>query len=374
MRIKQIKAFPLRYPEPNDHNNIRHIMLVRVETDDGAVGWGEAITMWPEASRAARTIVEDGLGPVLIGRDPRDTYGNWLAMKEQSWWYGEGGIASFAISALDIALWDLKGKALGVPLYQLLGGKVNDRLRACVSTHPSKSTIDAMAQEFAAYVEQGYTAVKVGFGKKGDARLGYEPKRDIAFVEAVRKAIGDTVDFMVDYGHPVRMEVTQAIRMAHEFERFGIRWIEDPLRTFDWEGYAQLRAAIQTQIATGEDLWTVTDYHRLVQAGFADVILVDPGRAEGITGYLKVQEMTALAHRYIDAHAWSSAIITAASIHLTAAAANYIIFELKPLPNPMQHELVSEPFEQHGGWIAIPEKPGLGIEVNEAVVQKYLHD
>src|SRR6266545_4755973 len=184
MRIKQIKAFPLRYPEPNDHNNIRHIMLVRVETDDGAVGWGEAITMWPEASRAARTIVEDGLGPVLIGRDPRDTYANWLAMKEQSWWYGEGGIASFAISALDIALWDLKGKALGVPLYQLLGGKVNDRLRACVSTHPAKSTIDAMAQEFAAYVEQGYTAVKVGFGKKGDARLGYEPKRDIAFVFA----------------------------------------------------------------------------------------------------------------------------------------------------------------------------------------------
>jgi L-alanine-DL-glutamate epimerase-like enolase superfamily enzyme len=374
MRIKKINAFPLRYPEPNDHNNTRYIMLVRVETDDGAVGWGEAITMWPEASRAARTIVEDGLGPILIGRDPRDTYGSWLAMKEQSWWYGEGGIASFALSALDIALWDLKGQALGVPLYQLLGGKVNDRLRACVSTHPSKSTIDAMAQEFAAFVEQGYTAVKVGFGKKGDARLGYEPKRDIAFVAAVRQAIGDNVDFMVDYGHPVRMEVTQAIRMAREFERFGIRWIEDPLRTLDWEGYAQLRAAIQTQIATGEDLWTVADYHRLVQAGFADVILVDPGRAEGITGYLKVQEMAALRHRHIDAHAWSSAIITAASVHLTAAAANYIIFELKPLPNPMQHELVSEPFEQRGGWIAIPEKPGLGIDVNEAVVQKYLHD
>ncbi|MBC8163190.1 MAG: mandelate racemase/muconate lactonizing enzyme family protein [Roseiflexaceae bacterium] len=374
MPIKYIKAFPLRYPEPNDHNNTRYIMLVRVETDDGIIGWGEAITMWPEASRAAKIVVEDGLAPMLIGRDPCDTYGIWLAMKEHTWWYGEGGIASFAVSALDIAMWDLKGKILGVPLYQLLGGKVHDRLRACVSTHPSKPTINEMAQELAEHIERGYTALKVGFGKKGEARLGFEPKRDIAFVQAVREAIGDEVDFMVDYGHPVRMEVTQAIRMAREFERFNIRWIEDPLRTLDWEGYAQLRAAIQIQIATGEDLWTIADYRRLVRAGFADVVLVDPGRAEGITAYLKVQELTAHAYQYIDAHAWSSAIITAASVHLTACASNYIIMELKPFPNPMQHELVSEPFEQQGGWIAVPTKPGLGIEVDESVVQKYAHD
>ena len=374
MLINKITAYPLRYPEPNDHNNLRYITLVRIETDDGTVGWGECISQWPEAALAVKVIVERGLAPVLMGRDPADTYAIWLAMKEQSWWYGEGGIAWFALSALDIAMWDLKGKALGVPLHQLLGGKLRDKLRACVSTHPAQSSIDGMARELAAYIEQGYTALKVGFGKKGEARLGYEAKRDIAFVEAVREAVGPDVDFMVDIGHPVRWEVMQAIRMVRAFERSNIRWIEDPLRTYDWESYVQLRAAIQTQIATGEDLWTVGDYRRLLRAGFADVILVDPGRAEGITGYLKVQELAALEHRYIDAHAWSGAIITAAAVHLTAVAPNYTVMEMKPVRNPMQHELVHNPFEVENGWVVVPDRPGLGVEVDEAVVHKYLFD
>src|SRR5687767_7322933 len=117
MLINKITAYPLRYPEPNDHNNLRYITLVRVETDDGTVGWGECISQWAEAALAVKVIVERGLAPVLLGRDPADTYAIWLAMKEQSWWYGEGGIAWFALSALDIAMWDLKGKALGVPLH-----------------------------------------------------------------------------------------------------------------------------------------------------------------------------------------------------------------------------------------------------------------
>ncbi len=374
MQIKQITAFPLRYPEPNDHDNLRYVTLARIETDDGVVGWGECIAQWPEAALAVKVIVDRGLAPVLIGRDPRDIYPLWLAMKEQSWWYGEGGIASFAISALDMALWDIKGKALGVPLYQLLGGKLHDRLRACASTHPSVSTIDGMARELAGHAERGYTAIKVGFGKKGAARLGFEPKRDIAFVKAVREALGDEVDFMVDLGHPVRWEVTQAIRMVRELERYNIRWIEDPLCTFDWEGYPRLRAAIQTQIATGEDLWTVADYRRLIEANIGDVILVDPGRAEGVTGYLKVIEMTVHAHRYVNAHSWSSALNTAASIHLTAASPNYIVMEMKPIPSPMQNELVLDPIEVKDGWIAVPDQPGLGVEVDETVVQKYLFE
>ncbi len=374
MQITKIQAFPLRYPEPNDHNNTRYIMLARVETDAGLVGWGEAITMWPEASRAAKIIVEDGLQPVLLGRDPRDTYAIWLAMKEHAWWYGNGGIASFAVSALDIAMWDLKGKALGAPLHQLFGGKVVPRLRACVSTHPSKSSIDDMADELASYARQGFTAIKCGFGKKGEAHLGFDPKRDIAFAKAVKEAVGPDVDFMVDYGHPVRMEVMQAIRMAHAYADLGLRWLEDPLRTWDWAGYAQLRAAARLQLCTGEDLWTIHDYYRLIQSGVADIIMIDPGRAEGITGYWKVQEMTTHAHRYINAHAWSSAIITAASIHLTAATPNHIVMEIKPYRNPMQHELVKEPFEPRNGWLDVPDKPGLGVEVDEAVVHKYLHE
>ena len=374
MRIKKIEAFPLRYAETNDYNNERHIVVVRVETGDGVIGWGEAVSMWAEASLTTKVMIDRGFAPLLLDRDPLDINALWQAMKERSWWYGEGGIASFALSALDMALWDLKGKALGVPVHQLLGGKIHDRLRACASTHPSKPTVEAMARELAEHVEHGYTAVKVGFGKKGEANLGTDPKRDIAFARAVREAIGEETDFIIDLGHATRWEVAHAIRMGREFERYNIRWYEDPLRGSDWEGYRRVTEALTTSIATGEDEWTAAAYSRLIGAGIGDILLVDPGRAEGITGYQKVIEMTVNAHRYINAHSWSSAINTAASLHLTATAPNYIVMEMKPVPSPMQHELVYEPFEQKDGWLAVPDRPGLGVEVNEAALRKYLYE
>jgi L-alanine-DL-glutamate epimerase-like enolase superfamily enzyme len=372
MQISRIDAFPLRYPEPNDDGNTRFITLARVESDDGLVGWGEAVTMWPEAGRAVKLLVEEGLAPLLRGRDPRDTVALWEAMRAHTWWYGDGGIATFAVSAVDMALWDLKGKAHGLPLHAMLGGKLRDRLRVCVSTHPSKASIEEMAGDFAAVAAQGVTAVKFGFGKRGAAHLGYDPARDLAFVRAVREAVGPAVDVIVDLGQNVRYEPMQAIRMVRAFEQQQIRWIEDPLPRWDWEGYRQLRAAVATPIATGEELWTVEQYRRLIEAGFADVILVDAGRAEGVTGYWKVQELAALHGRTVNAHAWSSAVLTAASAHLTAVAPRYAIFELKALPNPMQHELVREPLDHVDGWLSVPEGPGLGVEVDEAVVQKYL--
>lgn len=372
MPIKNIQTFPLSYPEPNDFNNTRHLLLARIESDDGAVGWGEAITMWPEASLATQKVIEQGLAPLLAGGDPCDNHALWHKMKEHTWWYGQGGIASLAISALDMALWDLKGHLLGRPLYELLGGKLRDRLRACASTHPSNPTPEGLAQELAGHVAQGYTAVKVGFGKKGPARLGEDPRRDLTYVQAVREALGAGVDFMVDIGYHVRYEVSQAIQVTRGFERYGIRWIEDPLPQNDWAGYRRLQAAVQTPIATGEREWTLDGYRRLIEAGIGDIFLIDPGRVDGITGFQQVSQLVTAAGRHINPHSWSSALNTAASLHLTAVAANYIVMELKPLPNPMQHELAFNPIVQQDGWIAVPDRPGLGVDVDEAIVRKYL--
>jgi L-alanine-DL-glutamate epimerase-like enolase superfamily enzyme len=292
-------------------------------------------------------------------------------MRAHSWWYGEGGIAAFAISAVDMALWDLRGKALGVPLYRLLGGKLHQRLRACASTHPNKASIDDLAQELAGHAAAGYTAIKVGFGKRGDARLGLDPQRDADYVRAVRAAIGPNVDFMVDIGNGVKWDTPHAIRMAHEFAQSNIRWFEEPLHPANVEGYARLRRAIDIPIATGEREWNTNGYKRLIDSQVADIIMVDPGRAEGVTGCLKVIQMTAQANQYFNAHTWSSGINTAASIHLSATTANIIVFELKPLPNPMQYELIKNPIVQRDGWIDIPDAPGLGVEVDERVVEKY---
>lgn len=372
MKIADIRAFPLAYPEPNDFDSTRHLTLVRVTTDDGLAGWGEAVTMWPEASRAVVALVEGGLGALLLGRDPRDVAGAWRAMRRHSWWYGDGGIASFAVSALDIALWDLKGKALGLPVYELLGGRLHERLRVCVSTHPSQASLDAMARELGEHAARGVTAVKFGFGKRGDARLGVDPARDLAFVRAVREAVGPSVDVILDLGHNVRWEARQAIRMARALEPSNLRWLEDPLQKWDWAGYAELRAAVATPLCTGEELWTVEQYRRLVEARFADIIIVDAGRAEGISGYWKVQELAALHGLAINAHTWSSAIVQAASVHLTAAAPNALLLEVKALPNPIQDELVRAPLRAEAGWLRVPEGPGLGVEVDENVVIKYL--
>ncbi len=372
MRITRVDAYPLVYVEPNDCNSTRHLLLVRVEGASGMCGWGEAVTIWPEPTLAAVEIVRGGLAQVVLGREVEDVEALWLAQRDHMWWYGDTGLACFALSALDMALWDLKGKALGQPLHRLLGGKVTDRVRACASSHPNKATIDAMAAELAGMAAEGYTALKVGFGKKGDARLGQDARRDLDFVAAVRSAIGPDIDFMVDIGYKVRYEVMQAVRVTRGFEQYGIRWIEDPLPYEDWDGYLRLRDAIQTPIATGERLWRVADYQHLIERGIGDIILVDAGRAEGVTGWQRVSRLLHAAGRHVNAHAWSGAVLTAASLHLTATAPNHIIFELKPKQSPVQFDLVDRPVEQHGGWVEVRDTPGIGVEVDEAALQRHL--
>lgn len=374
MQIKKISAYPLRYPEPNDRMNMRHVTLVKMETDTGLVGWGECISQWPEAALAVKVLIEQGFAPVLLGRDPTENHALYRLLKDHCWWYGDTGMATFAISALDIALWDLKGKALGLPIHNLLGGKVHDRLRACASTHPSKASLNELAKELADHAADGYTAVKVGFGKTGEAALGLDEKRDIAYVRTVREAIGPDVDFMVDLGKKTRWDYAMGVRMSREFEKYGLRWIEDPFQPTNIEAYQHLRQSIQTQVAAGEREWTPAAYKRLIELGVADIYLADPGRIGGITAVKEVIEMTAAAHLFYNAHTWSSAINTAAAVHLTATAPNYIVFELKPLPSPLQYELVETPITQAGGWVPVLNGPGLGIEVREEAVHKYLFD
>ena len=135
MGIRKVTPVSVAYPEPNDDNNTRYLTLCRIEADDGTVGWGESITQFPEATGATERLIE-GLAPLVVGRDPMDNLDIWRRIKAHTWWYSyQGGIACFALSAIDTALWDLKGKLLGLPLVQLLGGAHRDRLPVIASTH-----------------------------------------------------------------------------------------------------------------------------------------------------------------------------------------------------------------------------------------------
>src|SRR5712691_2093978 len=165
MRIESVEAIPVSYPEPNDFNALRHLCLVKLTADDGQVGWGESITQFPEASFATKAIVE-GMAPNVVGTDPVENVASWRSLKEQAWWYGYGGgIASYAIAAIDIALWDLKGKALDCSVLDLLGGPVHERLPAIACSHAHFESIPDMVDEAKEWLSTGLQGVKVGFGK-----------------------------------------------------------------------------------------------------------------------------------------------------------------------------------------------------------------
>jgi L-alanine-DL-glutamate epimerase-like enolase superfamily enzyme len=375
MRIARVQAFPVRYPEPNNDGKIRSLTLVRVEADDGQVGWGEAISGPQETSLAVALIAERRLAPLLIGEDPTDVFGLWQRMRDATYWDGNGGIVTFAISALDMALWDLKGRIEGRPLWAMLGERRHERLRACASTIYRTDDLDRLGEEFAGFRDQGYTVVKGGWGHDLTSAFGRDESRDMAIARTVRGAIGDDVEMICDVVALAGWTTDHAIHMARRLDdEVGLYWLEDPLAEQDLAGYRALGEAVTTRICTGEKGWTGDHFDRLIDTGAIDVIMIDPGKAEGVTGAWNVIRAAAAAGRQWNAHSWSSALNTAASLHLAAASDNVLLMELKPLPSPMQHELVRVPIEQRDGWVAPPDGPGLGVEVDEAVVRAYAFD
>lgn len=372
--IARVEAFPLRYAEPNNNGKVRCVTLVRLETTGGAVGWGEAITGAEDASLAVKVIVDRGLGPRLIGRDPHAVEATWAELRESTYWSGNGGIVTFALSAIDMAMWDLAGRLAGLPVHALLGGKQRDRVRAASSIIFDTADIPGIGRQFADLRARGYEVLKGGWGHDLSIAFGRDARRDIEIVRTVREAVGEEAEIIVDVVAGSGWTASHAIRMARAFEPYRLYWLEDALPEADDAGWARLRAATATPLCTGEKGWTVGHFRGLIDRGSLDVVMLDPGRAEGVTGSRKVIDRAADARMAWNAHTWSSALNTAASLHLAAASPNVLVLELKPEPGPMQHELVSDPIEMHDGYVAVRDDPGLGVTVDEAVVRRYTFD
>ena len=372
-RIRDIQAFPLAYPEPHYKGIERYITLARVETDDGLVGWGECISQFREATLATKIIIEQGLAPVLVGEDTLDVDRLWNKMVSHIWWYGPEGIAAFGVSAVDMALWDVKGKALGLPACKLMSGQLHNKVLAMASFIFDMEDFEWTINEFRWMCEQGYRIVKAGWGMRPEAMFGQNRARDIEIVRRAREVIGADLELAVDTpGHHGIWDVPTAIQRFRDLEPYRLRWIEQPLPPHDLEGHARLRAAVATPIGTGEDEWNVESYRRLIQSGGVDVIQMDPGRCHSITGCLHVIKLIEVENLQFSLHTWSSALNTAASVHLLAGSTHGVSMDFKPHESPMQHELVSDPWVQEDGYLAVRNTPGLGITVREEIVQKYL--
>lgn len=372
MKIKRVTAIPLQYPEPHDHGKLRCITLARVEAADGTVGWGEAISQFPESAVATGVLIEQGFAPSLVGEDAREVERLWHKMLDRAWWYGPHGIAAFAISAIDVALWDLKGKALGLPVCSLLGGMLQPRVLAMASIHLDMDDLDWNIREFGLFREQGYRVVKGGWGKRAESVFGMNRKRDLALAKAVRQSIGDDVELVFDVlGARVKWDVPTAVTRVRDLEEVNLKWIEEPLPPHDLSAHARLRSSVQTKIGTGEQEWNVEGYRRLIASGGVDVVQLDPGRCLGLTGCRNVVRLIEAANLHFSAHTWSSAVNTAASVQLIASSRHGLCMDFKPHESPMQHELVTRPWRQEQGYLAVPNLPGLGIEVREDVTRRY---
>jgi len=368
VKITDVEAIHLTLPERQSiADGTQDAIIIRVHTDEGIAGIGEV----DSSPHVIKAVIEApmshslcyGLKGVLIGEDPLDVEPLWEKMYRASIFYGRRGAAIQAMSGVDIALWDIVGKASGKPIYKLLGGGYRTEIRAYGSTL-FEDTPEGMAKSVARHREQGFTAVKFGWGI-----FGKDPKHDERLVAAARKEAGDDMDILVDAG--LVFNAATAIRTARMLESYNVFWFEEPLPPDDYDGYARLADAVDIPIAAGEEESTRYGFADLMDRGRIDVVQPDVTRAGGISESKKIAAMAHRRNLPCVPHAWSTGIIVAASLQLIAAIPNALFLEYCTWDSPLRWELVDEQFPLHDGRVAIPDKPGLGIELNEEIIERY---
>jgi L-rhamnonate dehydratase len=287
-------------------------------------------------------------------------------MYEATLWMGRGGVAVEAISALDLALWDIKGTALGLQVHTLLGGAYRDRIPVYASML-FEADAGLMRDRAQRYVAEGYRAVKFGWGP-----MGPDLASDVALVRAARAAIGDAA-LLIDAGAPWTRR--EAIRRVHAFAEYQPFWLEEALASDDLGGWTALTAAAgDTRIATGEQETLVSAFRQLVETGHVDVIQPDLARAGGFTQGLRIAEVARANHVWCVPHAWKSGILMAATLHFAATLPEIPFVEHSMAASALRRELVRTDVEVSGGVARIPQTPGLGVELNEEIVARYRVD
>ena len=370
MKITDVEAIVLRRHDPirDISDGTQDALVVRVRTDEGLVGIGE-VDSSPEVVKAAieapkSHLTSCGLRQLLIGENPLEIGRLWEKMYRGSLYFGRRGVAIHAMSGIDMALWDLAGKALGKPVYQLLGGAYRDRVRAYASTLMPDTPAEA-GREAEKWAAQGFTAVKLGWGGFGKSEA-----TDVALVESARRAMGERVELMLDIG--LVWDAATAIQQVRRMERFRPFWIEEPLPPDDLRGYRQLADAVDTRIACGEQSVTRWDFEQLMDEGRVDVVQPDIGHAGGLTETKRIAELAHMRGLPCVPHAFKTGILKAASLHLIASIPNALFLEFCVWDSPFAHDLVQPRFWIDGdGMVAVPQEPGLGIVLNEAVIERY---
>jgi D-galactarolactone cycloisomerase len=344
-------------------------LVVEIRTDDGIVGWGDCYG--PAAVN--RSIVESLLRPSLVGRDPFDVEVLWEELYNKVKDYGLSGMTISSISGVDIALWDIIGKAVGQPIHKLIGGSFRNSLQAYATGLYFKNMDrlnEEAVEEALGYKSQGFKAIKMKIG------LG-SLKKDIERVAAVRDAIGSDIALMVDANHC--FNVPQAINIGRELEKLDVHWFEEPISPEDLDGYVEVSRSLDMAVAGGENEFTKFGFRRILERRAMDIVQPDVCAAGGITECKKIAALAQANSVQCVPHAWGTAIGLAATMHFLASlpftppclVPTPPMLEYEQTFNPFRDELSSADLTHREGMVKVPTGAGLGIEINREVLERY---
>lgn len=361
MKIVDVKTYPVVYPVKEPFANAmrwtreRPFGIVEVITDSGISGWGEG------ASLPARRAIEMH----VIGRNPFHYEVIWEGLHRQ-------GVDTAAISAIDIALWDIMGRALDQPICNLLGGAFRERVQAYATGLFRKERADptaALVAEARDYAEQGFEAMKM--------KVGFGPEYDIRNVAAVRRAIGADILLAVDAN--CGYDRGSAIAVGQRIAENDLAWFEEPISSDDVEGYVEIRRALRVRISGAEQLRGRWAFRRMLQEHALDIVQPDVSICGGFTELRKIAAMASANHVRVLPHMFGTAIRLAATLHLLAVLPDApraiepfpALLEYDMSENALRTELAKDPIRHESGMVAVPRAPGLGIEIDRAVLERY---
>ncbi|HET8747295.1 MAG TPA: mandelate racemase/muconate lactonizing enzyme family protein [Ramlibacter sp.] len=385
MKIKSVLARWLHVPIPPEQQHVSDFgrigsfdsVLVRIETECGLVGYGEAKEeVGSEGnSHALVALINRKFGPALVGEDPRDITRLWELMYNGCRGHyalaeghvfpilGRRGVSVSAISGVDLALWDILGKHMNAPVWRLLGGRKAARMPAYASG--GWADADRIGQQLLGYVERGgFKAVKMRVGV-----IDGDPVHSARRVHAAREALGPDIGLACD-AHGT-YNVAQAKRFCRLVEDANLMWFEEPVTADDKRGMAEVRASTAIPIAAGESEFNRFDFRDLAELRAADVFQPDLAICGGITEAMRIGAIASAWNLRLAPHLWTGALAFAAGLHAAAASPAGWILEYSLGANPLLHELAREAFPVQDGLIEIPDRPGLGVTVNEEFAERY---
>ena len=353
--------------------NQRSATLVEIQTSDGLTGWGEAFCQGLEPPEISATVIDVALKPLLLNQSPLDIEVLWHQMYNMTRDYGRKGSVISAISAIDIALWDIAGQFYNQPIYQLLGGAFRKKIKPYATGFyriKGKGEAKRLSDEAITHYENGFDHMKV--------KLGFGLQDDIECMKSINEILeGKNVTLMIDTNHAYGR--SEALYLGHALKEYNLRWYEEPVVPEDISGYAELRSKLKMPIAGGENEHTLFGYRSLFENGAVDIAQPDIGSCGGITS---AKHIIALAHSFgveVNPHVWGSAIAQAASIQVIAAipTTHHSIFARSPIleydqsSHPFRRDLLNKPIELEDGFVNVSSKPGLGIDVNISTIKTY---